>query len=179
MKLLWLDVETNDVDETTLDSALLEIGVVITEGFRVISSRNYVLANSLEGVKMPTYVHDMHTKSGLLEEVANSAITYGAADNSLAGLVDRYFPTALNESDGRPMVAGRNPNFDKRWVKRFLPNFYSRLHYREFDVRTLETALKLTTTKLELPRFERDHRSMSDLLQDIELADWFVHRAMV
>ena len=69
---------------------------------------------------------------------STDAVSLETADARLADLLDRWVKNPEKEMAGRPVLAGNSIHNDWFFVRRFLPAFSSRLHYRLLDVSALK-----------------------------------------
>ena len=79
--LLWIDIETTGLDEHT--SRMLEVGMILTDGdLNEVASVEVVLGwRDPHGMPMPDVVREMHTRSGLLDEAAQSRMCLREAED--------------------------------------------------------------------------------------------------
>jgi oligoribonuclease len=75
------------------------------------------------------------------------AVDVAEADERLAAYVDAVVGSPAEREDHRPVLAGNTIHADWRLIRRFLPRFLARLHYRQLDV---------SAFKLEWKRLHRD-----------------------
>lgn len=77
--------------------------------------------------------------SGLVAKCrSDEAVSIGEADRRLAALLDQYCRTPGESMDQRPVLAGNSVHNDWFLMRRLLPEFGSRLHYRLLDVSTIK-----------------------------------------
>jgi oligoribonuclease len=77
--------------------------------------------------------------AGLVEQCrSDDAVSLDQADRQIAALLDRYCATPGSEMADRPVLAGNSVHNDWFLMRRFLPRFGSRLHYRLLDVSTIK-----------------------------------------
>ncbi|HEY5653804.1 MAG TPA: exonuclease domain-containing protein [Pontiella sp.] len=69
---------------------------------------------------------------------SENAVTIEEADQKIVSLLDQYCATPLDNVAERPILAGNSVHNDWFLMRRFLPLFMSRLHYRLLDVSTLK-----------------------------------------
>lgn len=143
-RLLFADCETTGLDPNT--DVLLEVGLVVVElpTFEVVSERSHVFHFELKptltrdhhfhGPGRDLFIHrkvvDMHKANGLWEACKRSQLVdYQKLDELL-----RAF--ALEQGVHDSVLAGANPDFDRRFLRKFCPQFEQGLHYRNFDTNT-------------------------------------------
>lgn len=137
---VWFDTEYSTLE---LDEArLLQVAALITN-----ASLQRVLPPERD-VRLPIRLREGETLSPWVEENlpelvqacrSPEAADLLAADASLAAYVDAAAGPPAEQENQRPVLAGNSIHEDWWLVRRFLPRFMNRLHYRHLDV----TAFKL------------------------------------
>lgn len=152
--LLWVDIETSGLDEHT--ARLLEVGMVLTDDMlEEVAYIDVVLGwRNPHEMEMPDEVREMHTRSGLLDEVARSRLCLREAEDLLVAWVKHHGAEGL-------YMAGSGVHFDRRWLRHLMPSLAGCFHYRNFDMTTLRYFLGTAKT-------EPAHRALADLRQSIE-----------
>ena len=161
--LLWLDIETTGLDEHA--SRILEVGLILTDGdLNEIASVDAVIGwRNPHQMVMCEAVREMHTTSGLLDEVAESRMCLGEAEDLLLAWVHHHDANGL-------LMAGSGVQFDRRWIAHVMPGLADLFHRRNFDMTTLRYFLG--EAKEEAP-----HRALGDLRQNIRTLRRYVARA--
>jgi oligoribonuclease len=136
---VWFDAEFTSLE---LESArLLQVAVIVTDcelNRLYPESADLNLCIKLEeGEQVSEWVEE-HL-SGLVEQCrSDEAVTIDEADRQIAALLDQYAGTPYESIGDRPVLAGNSVHNDWYLMRRFLPMFGSRLHYRLLDVSTLK-----------------------------------------
>jgi oligoribonuclease len=136
---VWFDAEFTSLE---LESArLLQVAVIITDtGLNRMhpESEDLNLCIKLEeGEQVSEWVEE-HL-SGLVAQCRSAdAVTIEEADKQIAALLDQYAGTPYESIGDRPVLAGNSVHNDWYLMRRFLPMFGSRLHYRLLDVSTIK-----------------------------------------
>lgn len=159
-KLPWTDLETTGLDPQ--NDVILEAAIVITDSKLFEIGHANIVIHQPEDVlaRMCDYVREMHTKSGLLDEVQASQFTLDDLQTILCQLVDDQFGAQ------KPILCGSSIHFDRRFIARWLPILNQKLHYRMIDVSsTMETFRIMHGYQFEKP--EPAHRAMSDIKNSI------------
>ena len=160
-KILWVDLETTGLDEN--ESVILEVAAMVTTGDLKEISRYQAVVHQLEPSMraMNQYVRDMHTSSGLLNEVRASLKSEGEVEKEFRAYI-------LDEFGGdKPVVAGSSVHFDKRFLKKHMPTVEALCHYRIIDVSSFKETFRLVHG-FELPKnFISAHRGLDDIQASI------------
>jgi oligoribonuclease len=142
---VWFDTEYSTLE---LDTAcLLQVAALITD-----TSLNRVLPPE-QDIRLAIRIPVGKTISPWVEENLSElvrtcrspqAVDLVLADERLAGYVDTVAGVPNQQKNLRPVLAGNTIHADWWLIRRFLPRFLNRLHYRHLDV----TALKLEWMRL-------------------------------
>lgn len=162
--LIWVDLETTGLDPQ--QDRILEIAVVVTDGqLNVIDQYSSIVAypGSTLLLANPT-VEDMHRRSGLLAEMRSTAWSPEIEPRSLDLRFEAF--VAEHGATGAPL-AGSNVQFDRNFLRRWMPRLEDAAHYRNVDVSTLKELMRRWHP--EVPEWEKtgDHRALSDILDSI------------
>jgi len=136
---VWFDAEFTSLE---LDSArLLQVAAIVTDTAlnRIAPPEaDLDLCIRLEqNEDVSAWVAE--NLSGLVEKCrSKAAVQVEEADRRLAALLDQYCGTPCEEMARRPVLAGNSVHNDWYLMRRFLPAFGSRLHYRLLDVSTVK-----------------------------------------
>lgn len=119
---------------------------------------------------MDPFVTDMHTRSGLLEQIKASEISLEDAGAQTLAFIKEHVPTARTVP-----LCGNSIGMDRRFLTAYLPEIEEYLHYRSIDVSTIkELARRWYPDALGgVPRKATSHRAMDDIRESVaELAHW-------
>jgi oligoribonuclease len=162
--LVWIDCEMTGLDLE--HDALVEIAALVTddelnvlgEGVDVVIKPPDV---SLE--TMPEVVRNMHTASGLLEELPEG-VTLEEAEARVLAYVREYVPEA-----GRAPLAGNSVATDRGFLARDLPALDSHLHYRIVDVSSIKELARRWYPRVyfNAPAKNGGHRALADIRESI------------
>lgn len=142
---VWFDTEYSNLELET--ACLLQVAALITD-----TSLRRVLPKECD-VRLAIRLPDGEMLSPWVEQSlpdlvkacrSPEAVDIDEADMCLAGYVDAAAGLPAEREDQRPVLAGNSVHGDWWLVRRFLPRFLSRLHYRHLDV----TAFKLEWKRL-------------------------------
>lgn len=136
---VWFDAEFTSLELET--ARLLQVAVIITDSeLKRIHPEEDDLNLCIrleEGEKVSDWVEE-HL-SGLVAQCrAEGAVSISEADQKIAALLDKYCSTPCAELSDRPVLAGNSVHNDWFLMRRFLPEFGRRLHYRLLDVSTIK-----------------------------------------
>jgi oligoribonuclease len=136
---VWFDAEFTSLD---LDAAsLLQVAVIITDNalnrLHPASADLNLCIRLEDGEEVSPWVAE--NLAALVARCRSSeAVSLEQADLQIAALLDRYCGTPCPEMAGRPVLAGNSVHNDWFLMRKFLPMFGSRLHYRLLDVSSLK-----------------------------------------
>lgn len=136
---VWFDAEFTSLE---LDEArLLQVAVIITDPclnrLHPPEADLNLCIKLEEGEAVSPWVAE--NLSGLVDQCrSDEAVTIDEADRQMAALLDQYCGTPCEKMDDRPVLAGNSVHNDWFLMRRFLPQFGSRMHYRLLDVSTLK-----------------------------------------
>lgn len=164
-RLVWVDCEMTGLD--TVNDALVEIAVIVTEAdlTEVDAGISLVICpedlSILDG--MDPVVVDMHTKSGLLEEIPGGIPLADAHDQVLA-YVKQHVPEAR-----RAPLAGSSVYVDRAFLARDMPELDAHLHYRLVDVSTIKELSRRWYPRAYFasPEKKGNHRALGDIRESI------------
>ncbi|MDR7364181.1 oligoribonuclease [Nocardioides marmoribigeumensis] len=164
-RLVWIDCEMTGLS-TTAD-ALVEIAALVTDFDLNVLGEGVDLiikppAEALE--QMVPFVRDMHTSSGLLEELDQGTTLADAEEQVLAYVRDQC-------PDGsRPPLAGNSVGTDRLFLARDMPQLDEFLHYRIVDVSSIKELARhwYPRAYFAAPAKHGNHRALADIQESIE-----------
>lgn len=162
--LVWVDCEMTGLDFE--NDALVEVACVVTDSELnpLDDGITVVIKPPAEAVEnMNDFVRNMHTESGLINEL-DSGISLSEAQDQLLEYVKGHVP----ESFTAPL-AGSSVYVDRRFINRDLPEFDEYLHYRLIDVSSVKELARRWYPKAHThaPPKHGGHRAMADTLESI------------
>ena len=167
-RLVWIDCEMTGLDIN--NDELVEIAVVVTDfdlnildpGLDIVIKPDAsALAN------MGDFVRNMHTSSGLIEEIPNG-VSVAEAEYQVLEYVLRFVP-----EDQRAPLAGNSIGTDRAFLARYMPRLDKQLHYRNVDVSSIKELAHrwFPRAYFNAPAKDGGHRALADILESIrELA---------
>jgi oligoribonuclease len=164
-RLVWIDCEMTGLDLTR--DALVEIAAVVTDSeLNVLGEGVDVVIRPPEEslVDMVAVVVDMHTASGLLEELPNGTTLADAEAQVLA-----YIREHVPEPRKAPL-AGSSVYTDRGFIARDMPALDEHMHYRLVDVSTIKELARRWYPRAYFasPAKNGGHRALADILDSIE-----------
>ena len=163
--IVWVDCEMTGL-EVTIDE-ICEIGVVVTDGeLNVLDpGLQIVIKPSAKAFKnMGDFVRQMHTDSGLIEEIPRG-ISISKAEKQVLEYIKQWIP----EERTAPL-AGNSIGTDRMFLNRQMPNLDKFLHYRNIDVSSLKELSRRWFPRVyfQLPKKTGNHRALADILESIQ-----------
>ncbi len=169
-RLVWIDCEMTGLDLTK--DELVEVAVVITDyelepvhpGFSIVIAPS---AAALEG--MGDFVRDMHTSSGLLDELADG-VSLADAEEAVLAYIAAHVPTA-----GQAPLAGNTIGTDRAFISRDMPRVDAHLHYRSVDVSSIKELVRRWFPRVyfNAPAKNGGHRALADILESIRELEYY------
>ncbi len=136
---VWFDTEYTSLD---LDNAkLLQVAAFATD------TKLNRLAPPEEDINFYVKIDASTELSGWIQQNlpklvekcrSDEALSISEIDKKLTAYVDKFTGTPLKSIQKRPVMAGNSVHNDWFLARKFLPNFYSRLHYRIQDVSSMK-----------------------------------------
>lgn len=163
--IVWVDCEMTGL-EVTVDE-ICEIGVVVTDGeLNVLDpGLQLVIKPSAKAMKnMGDFVRQMHTDSGLIEEIPKG-ISIAKAEKQVLEYIKQW----VSEERTAPL-AGNSIGTDRMFLNRQMPALDKFLHYRNIDVSSLKELSRRWFPRVyfQLPKKTGNHRALADILESIQ-----------
>src|SRR5690606_27638729 len=133
-ELVWIDCEMTGLDLKT--DRLIEIAVLVTDAdLNILGDGIDVVIHADEEAlsSMIPVVKDMHTRSGLIDEVRASTVTVAEAEE----MVLSYIRDHVKQAKTAPL-AGNSIATDRGFIARDMPKLDDYLHYRMIDVSSIK-----------------------------------------
>jgi oligoribonuclease len=114
--------------------------------------------------QMNDYVREMHTSSGLLEQL-DEGVTLEEAEQQVLAYLREQCP------DGsRPPLAGNSVGTDRAFLSRDMPELDAFLHYRIVDVSSIKELARRWYPRAyyNAPAKNGHHRALADIQESIE-----------
>lgn len=162
--IVWVDCEMTGLDVEV--DEICEIAVIVTDQDLqpVHEGLQIVVKPSRKAMKnMGEFVTQMHTDSGLLDEIP-SGITIRKAEQRVLEYVKQW----ISEPSTAPL-AGNSIGTDRMFLNRQTKEFDDFLHYRNIDVSSLKELARRWFPQIyfQLPKKAGDHRALADIRESI------------
>ncbi|HEY2812475.1 MAG TPA: oligoribonuclease [Acidimicrobiales bacterium] len=164
--LVWIDLEMTGLDPSR--HVIVEIATLVTDDELTVLGEglDIVVHQPAEALgPMDDFVREMHTSSGLLDEIAASETSLeDAGEQTLA-----FIKSHVKEPRAVPLC-GNSIGTDRRFLAVYLPAIEEYLHYRSIDVSTIkELARRWYPGVLNAaPDKTGAHRALDDILESVE-----------
>ena len=163
-RIVWIDCEMTGLDLS--QDALIEVAALVTD---------YDLNHLGDGVdviirppddalaQMGDFVREMHTSSGLLDELEGGMALADAQDQVLA-YVRQWVP-----EERKAPLGGNTVATDRSFLTRDMPALESHLHYRIIDVSSIKELARRWYPRayFQAPPKHGGHRAMADIVESI------------
>jgi oligoribonuclease len=163
--MVWADCEMTGLDLS--GDALVEVAALVTDGeLNVLGEGVDVIIKpgdeALE--RMGDFVRDMHTKSGLLEQLA-TGLTMAEAEERVLAYVREFVPDPR-----KAPLAGNTIGTDRAFLARDMPTFEAHVHYRNVDVSSIKELARrwFPRAYYSSPAKSGNHRALADVQESIE-----------
>ncbi|MBE9498839.1 MULTISPECIES: oligoribonuclease [Streptomyces] len=163
-RMVWIDCEMTGLSLS--DDALIEVAALVTDSeLNVLGDGVDIVirppAHALEA--MPEVVREMHTASGLLEEL-DGGTTLADAEARVLAYVREWVPDAR-----RAPLCGNSVSTDRGFLARDMAALDSHLHYRIVDVSSVKELARRWYPRAyyNSPEKNGNHRALADIRESI------------
>ena len=169
-QLVWIDCEMTGLDLAR--DALIEIACLVTDGKLTVLDEgvDLVIKPPAESVDhMVEVVRDMHTKSGLIEELATGVTLAEAQEKVLA-----YVRSHIRDARRVPLC-GNSIATDRAFLARDMPELDAFLHYRMVDVSSIKELARRWYPRAYFasPLKQGGHRALADIRESIQELQYY------
>jgi len=163
--LVWMDLEMTGLDHTS--DVIVEIATLITDDdLNVVAEGPDLVVHATEEqlMAMDPFVVNMHTKSGLLDQITASTVTLEAAGAETLAFIKEHVP-----EERTVPLCGNSIGTDRRFLAAYLPEIEEYLHYRSIDVSSVKELVKRWYPDLDAsrPRGQGSHRALDDIRESV------------
>lgn len=147
--------------------ALVEVAVLVTDDqLNVLGDGVDVVIKPSDAAlaQMNDFVRNMHTSSGLLQELPHGT-TMEDATAQVLDYVRRWVP-----EPGKAPLAGNSVGTDRTFLVRDMPELVEHLHYRVIDVSTIKELSRRWYPRayFQSPPKTGNHRALGDIQDSID-----------
>ncbi|WP_159940104.1 MULTISPECIES: oligoribonuclease [unclassified Nocardiopsis] len=174
--LVWIDCEMTGLDFES--DALIEVACLITDGeLNILDEGVDVVIKPPQAAldRMGDFVRDMHTSSGLLEEL-DKGVSLHEAEDMVLEHIRRY----VNEPRKAPLC-GNSIATDRTFLARDMKRLDEFLHYRMVDVSSIKELLRRWYPRVYYASPEKNggHRALADITESISELRYYRAAAFV
>ena len=174
--IVWVDCEMTGLDVSV--DEICEIAVVVTdqelneahEGLQI------VVKPSRKALKnMGEFVTNMHTESGLIEEIPNG-VSISQAEDEVLEYIRQWIP-----DERTAPLAGNSIGTDRMFLNRQMPKLDSFLHYRNIDVSSIKELTRRWYPRVyfQMPKKTGNHRALADIKESIRELRYYRQTVLV
>ena len=176
-ELVWIDCEMTGLD--LAKDKLIEIAVLVTDGdLNILGDGLDLVIHTDDSAldSMIDVVTEMHTRSGLIEEVRASTVDLATAE---AAVLD-YIRKHVKQANTAPL-AGNSIATDRGFIARDMPALDSFLHYRMIDVSSIKELCRRWYPRIYYgqPAKGLAHRALADIHESIRELQYYRGTAFV
>ena len=163
--LVWMDLEMTGLDHTS--DVIVEIATLVTDDeLNIVAEGPDIVVHQPDDVlqKMDPFVVDMHTRSGLLDQIRASTVSLDEAGAATLAFIKEHVP----ESRSVPLC-GNSIGTDRRFLAAYLPEIEEYLHYRSVDVSSLKELVRRWHPDVLTQRGWKagTHRALDDIRESV------------
>ena len=163
--IVWVDCEMTGLDVQV--DEICEIAVVVTdqELVEVDPGLQIVVKPGRKALKnMGEFVTNMHTESGLIDEMPQG-ISIQEAEAQVLTYIKQWIP----EERTAPL-AGNSIGTDRMFLNRQMPTLDAFLHYRNIDVSSIKELTRRWYPRVyfQMPKKTGNHRALADIKESIK-----------
>lgn len=174
--LVWLDTETTGLVHDR--EIILEVGMVITtDDLRAVGETSVVIHHpniaAIRANCIPV-VQQMHDRSGLWNEVAESTTTLPRGELELLEWLESRLARDVSPMCGSSIL------FDRQFIAHWMPNLNGYFHYRNIDVSSVKEWVRRKYGESSVfTNTNSEHRVLADLANSIAEMRFYDERFFV
>lgn len=164
---LILDLETTGLDPVA--DKICEVAWTTTKGdlkfpMTIFSRVVTPYGDMLDRIEANDVVKHMHTESGLLDALTGEGTKrLSAIEDEILDHLDR------RSKDGETWhLVGASIHFDQRYIERYMPRLFRRLHHRMLDTSSVKLFLGSVNIEIDAPLNDNPHRAANDVREAVE-----------
>ncbi|MCK0176646.1 MULTISPECIES: oligoribonuclease [Mycobacteriaceae] len=176
-ELVWIDCEMTGLD--LKNDRLIEIAVLVTDAdLNILGDGLDVVIHAPDEAldNMVPVVTDMHTRSGLINEVRASTVDLATAED----MVLDYIRGHVKQAKTAPL-AGNSIATDRGFIARDMVKLDDYLHYRMIDVSSIKELCRRWYPRIYFGQPEKGlaHRALADIHESIRELKYYRRTAFV
>ena len=176
-ELVWIDCEMTGLDLSS--DKLIEIAVLVTDAdLNILGDGVDVVIHADDAAlsSMVDVVTQMHTRSGLIEEVRASTVDLATAEKAVLDYIRQH----VKQGKTAPL-AGNSIATDRGFIARDMPALDSFLHYRMIDVSSIKELCRRWYPRIYYgqPAKGLAHRALADIHESIRELQYYRRTAFV
>jgi oligoribonuclease len=169
--LVWIDCEMTGLDLGK--DKLIEVAALVTDPeLKVLGEGIDLVIHADDAAldSMPEIVRTMHAKSGLTDEVRQSAITMVEAEEAVLAYIKEFVPNPRTAP-----LCGNSIATDRGFLARDMPTLDSYLHYRMIDVSSIKELCRRWYPRVYFgqPAKGLAHRALADIRESIRELEYY------
>ena len=163
--LVWMDLEMTGLDPAK--HVIVEIATLITDDDLDVIAEGpdlVITATEAQLEAMDDVVTEMHTKSGLLEQIRASTTTLDDAASQTLAFLQQHI-----DKPRTVPLCGNSIGMDRRFLAVYMNEIEEFLHYRSVDVSTIKELARRWYPDViaGAPRKDAGHRALDDITESI------------
>ncbi|HEX6054371.1 MAG TPA: oligoribonuclease [Intrasporangium sp.] len=163
-RIIWIDCEMTGLSLGT--DALVEVAALVTDFELTVlgDGIDVVIKPPADAIaQMDEFVRDMHTTSGLLDEL-DAGVSLGEAQSLVLDYIRQFVPEPRKAPLGGNSVAT-----DRGFLARDMPDLEAHLHYRIIDVSSIKELSRRWYPRVyfNAPKKAGGHRALADIKESI------------
>ena len=160
-----MDLEMTGLDHTS--EVIVEIATLVTDDdLEVVAEGPDLVVHQPEELllKMDPFVVEMHSRSGLLDQIKTSTISLEQAGAETLAFIKQHVPEARTVP-----LCGNSIGTDRRFLAAYLPEIEEYLHYRSVDVSSIKELVRRWYPEVLTQRGWKQgaHRALDDIRESI------------
>jgi oligoribonuclease len=169
-RLVWIDCEMTGLDLEV--DELVEVAVVITDydlvpvdpGFSIV-----IKPDQAAWDHMGEFVREMHTSSGLIDEIPLGT-SLAEAEYEVLEYILKFVPGVQSAP-----LAGNTIGTDRMFLAKYMPRVDTHLHYRSVDVSSIKELARHWFPRIyfSAPPKNGGHRALADILESIRELEYY------
>lgn len=163
-RIVWVDCEMTGL--SVVHDALIEVAVLVTD-FELVQlgeGLDIIIKPPQEALdQMSDFVREMHTTSGLLDELAGG-VDLAQAQEQVLAYVKEWVP-----EERKAPLGGNTIATDRAFLARDMPELDAWLHYRMIDVSSIKVLARRWYPRafFNAPTKTGGHRALADIRESI------------